>query len=285
MFLADTGSVPNLITEKTAIEKFPEQWRERQKIQIPVQGIGGQTALTSLLHLTWDEVSIPFCTGPHVPLNIIGLDWIQRVADLPHIYAQLNNPREAIYRWPTHGFSWIIQLSVNTWEIGNSLDPTINTAFPSESLITSLSPSQKNVKVGTYKTSSEWSSEQSLSLRHALAYLRQQVLDLPQKTPTEQDLHTDENTIIPESKWRQVYEPFAQHLGDLRGQLKGPPKLPYPCTVKLRDPKIPPYVTTPYNIRHPKQKAALEYNIQRFLDLGIIEKGQSDWRLSLFCCK
>ena len=55
--------------------------------------------------------------------------------------------------------------------------------------------------------------------------------------------------------------------------------------MELRDPTTPPFTTTPYLIRHPKQKQALQENIKRFQKLGIIEERQSDWRLSLFVVK
>jgi len=40
------------------------------------------THLTTV-HLYPGTNSIPFCTGPDIPLNIIGFDWIQRVIKLP----------------------------------------------------------------------------------------------------------------------------------------------------------------------------------------------------------
>ena len=44
-------------------------------------------------------------------------------------------------------------------------------------------------------------------------------------------------------------------------------------------------MTTAYTIRNQEQKQALEDNIQRYLDLGIIEEGPSDWKMSLFVVK
>ena len=55
--------------------------------------------------------------------------------------------------------------------------------------------------------------------------------------------------------------------------------------MELRDTTTPPFTTTPYLIRHPEQKQALQENIKRFQKLGIIEERQSDWRLSLFVVK
>ena len=43
-----------------------------------------------------------------------------------------------------------------------------------------------------------------------------------------------------------------------------------------KDPKTPPFLSSAYNIRGDAQREALERNIQKYLDMGIIEYGTAE---------
>ena len=58
--------------------------------------------------------------------------------------------------------------------------------------------------------------------------------------------------------------------------------LKYPCSVELVTSNVKPVVNNPYQIRSKEQKKALEENIEKFLDFGVIEEGPSEWKTSLF---
>ena len=42
------------------------------------------------------DLLVPFCLGPTLPLNLIGIDWIQKVANRPSVYSSMEDPHKAL---------------------------------------------------------------------------------------------------------------------------------------------------------------------------------------------
>ena len=133
-----------------------------------------------------------------------------------------------------------------------------------------------------FVTDEKLPASQADTLLQDLISRKKNVEILSSQEPSKMDLHSPTNTIIPREQWYAVYEPFHSQLTDLKGHLRGPQTLPYLCTVNLVDPKTPPFTCPAYPMRHPEQKKALEDNIAKYLDMGIIEYGPSSWKTSLF---
>ena len=133
-----------------------------------------------------------------------------------------------------------------------------------------------------FVTDDKLSAPQAETLLRDLISRKKSVEISSSQEPSRVDLHSPTNTIIPREQWYAVYEPFHSQLTDLKGYLRGPQILPYLCTVNLVDPKTPLFTCPAYSMRHPEQKKALEDNITKYLDMGIIEYGPSLWKTSLF---
>ena len=138
-------------------------------------------------------------------------------------------------------------------------------------------------KTFPFEVSSDLSPEDVLELQNGLSKEKQGVEKRAvNEFPPGLDLHASNNTLIPKSEWYPIYEPFAERLTDLKKHLRGPQRLPYPCMVELIDDKTPPFVSPSNSIHHPDQKGALEDNIKKYLDMGIVEYGPASWKTALF---
>ena len=93
-FLADTGSVPNLIKLKTIKKYWPRALADKIAISLPIQGVGGNKALSSFVYISFCNVVVPFCVSEDVPFNIIGIDWIPVIANLPNFIVFYQLPSE-----------------------------------------------------------------------------------------------------------------------------------------------------------------------------------------------
>ena len=133
-----------------------------------------------------------------------------------------------------------------------------------------------------FATNDRLSASQAEALFRDLISRKRSVGISSSQEPSGVDLHSPTDTIVPRGQWYAVCGPFHSRLADLRGHLCGPQTLPYLCTVNLVDPKTPPFTCLAYPMRHPEQKKALEDNIAKYLDMGIIEYGPSLWKTSLF---
>ena len=74
VFLADTGSVPNLIKRETVASYWPSSYQNRTPIQMPIKGVGGGQTLDAICYVTFSNQKIPFCMGKYMTFNIIGID-------------------------------------------------------------------------------------------------------------------------------------------------------------------------------------------------------------------
>ena len=75
-FLADTGSVPNLIRHEDAQAHWPAEYSQPLPLDIPVKGIGGNQVLNSMVSLPFGQRKIPFCMGESLSYNIIGIGYL-----------------------------------------------------------------------------------------------------------------------------------------------------------------------------------------------------------------
>ena len=350
-FLADTGSVPNLIKLKTLKKFWLRAFANKTTISLPIQGVGGKKTLSSFVYISFCDVVVPFCVSEDVPFNIIGIDWIPVIANLPNFVVSYQRPSEVSTALTVlHGmdlitppsFSNCMNVMCECCEKGKVItrntplpedvhiteDPVgagqptdgakdvpvcnVRTQFPeyipseedgivvvSPSCVQDAQVSKGNVEVtqceqgGRIKcdecderyffvTDEKLPASQADTLLQDLISRKKNVEILSSQEPSKMDLHSPTNTIIPREQWYAVYEPFHSQLTDLKGHLRGPQTLPYLCTVNLVDPKTPPFTCPAYPMRHPEQKKALEDNIAKYLDMGIIEYGPSSWKTSLF---
>ena len=86
-FLADTGNVPNLIKLKTLKKFWPRALTDKTTISLPIQGVGGKKTLSSFVYIS-------FCVSEDVPFNIVGIDWIPVIANLPNFVVSYQRPSE-----------------------------------------------------------------------------------------------------------------------------------------------------------------------------------------------
>ena len=93
-FLADTGSVPNLIKLKTLKKFWLRAFANKTTISLPIQGVGGKKTLSSFVYISFCDVVVPFCVSEDVPFNIIGIDWIPVIANLPNFVVSYQRPSE-----------------------------------------------------------------------------------------------------------------------------------------------------------------------------------------------
>lgn len=91
-FLADSGSIPNLLTIKSAQKHYPEAWKAKRNLDATLQGVGGKTNLEYLMKIQIEKTTIPFATGSGVPINIVGLAWIDTVRSLDSVTMELDTP-------------------------------------------------------------------------------------------------------------------------------------------------------------------------------------------------
>ena len=337
-FLADTGSVPNLI-------KFcPRALADKTTIFLPIQGVGGKKTLSSFVYISFCDVVVPFCVSEDVPFNIVGIDWIPVIANLPNFVVSYQRPSEVSTALTVlHGMDLItppfsskcMNVMCECCEPGKvvtrSIPPpedahisgepvgagqpsdgvkdvpvcNVRTQFPEyspseEDGIVVVSPScVQDAQVSkceqggrtkcdecderySFATNDKLSASQAETLLRDLISRKKNVEISSTQEPSRVDLHSPTNTIIPREQWYAVYESFHSQLTDLKGHLRVPQTLPYLCTVNLVDPKTPPFTCPAYPMRHPEQKKALEDNIAKYLDMGIIEYGPSLWKTSLF---
>ena len=93
-FLADTGSVPNLIKLKTLKKFWPRALADKTTISLPIEGVGGKKTLPSFVYISFCDVVVPFCVSEDVPFNIVGIDWIPVIANLPNFVVSYQRPSE-----------------------------------------------------------------------------------------------------------------------------------------------------------------------------------------------
>ena len=93
-FLADTGSVPNVIKLKTLKKFWPRAFADKTTISLPIQGVGGKKTLSSFVYISFCDVVVPFCVSEDVPFNIVGIDWIPVIANLPNFVVSYQRPSE-----------------------------------------------------------------------------------------------------------------------------------------------------------------------------------------------
>ena len=93
-FLADTGSVSNLIKLKTIKKYWPRALADKIAISLPIQGVAGNKTLSSFVYISFCDVVVPFCVSEDVPFNIFGIDWIPVTANLPNFIVSCQRPSE-----------------------------------------------------------------------------------------------------------------------------------------------------------------------------------------------
>ena len=93
-FLANTGSVPNLIKLKTLKKFWPCALADKTAISLPIQGVSGKKTLSSFIYISFCDVVVPFCVSEDVPFSIIGIDWIPVIANLPNFVVSYQRPSE-----------------------------------------------------------------------------------------------------------------------------------------------------------------------------------------------
>ena len=333
VFLADTGSVPNLIKRETVASYWPSSYQNRTPFQMPIKGVGGGQTLDAICYVTFSNQKIPFCMGKYMTFNIIGIDYIPFILNL---YDEF----ELTYQRPSESSSLtaLNGRDLITLPHGVSIDETYSSALAlpartgksdaeeekrsrerhsytvkpgvnrkPEEVETERAPpdipnnsskkeegegiptvtdietkARENPERYLFVIDPELDPEKAKKLQEALVKRKVQVERESTLKEPQVDLHSLENTVIPQQKWYPIYEPFHEELTDLEGHLKGNQYLPFECTVKLINPNVTPHVSPPYAINHPEQKKALEDNIEKYLKMGIIEHGPSEWKTSLF---
>ena len=92
VFLADSGSVANLMNMETAQRHYPEEWEKRRPLEGNLTGVGGESRVDSLVIISRENEMIPFAVGKKIPLNIIGFQWIGKLQQLESIETQMDDP-------------------------------------------------------------------------------------------------------------------------------------------------------------------------------------------------
>ena len=91
-FLADTGSMVNIITARTLRGSFPE-CDVVEEFFMTLSGIGGSTPIT---HVVWVPLGgpepVPFFTGPKLPADIISYTYIEKVSSSPDVVVEERAP-------------------------------------------------------------------------------------------------------------------------------------------------------------------------------------------------
>ena len=86
--------MPNLIKLKTIKKYWPRALADKIAISLPIQGVGGNNTLSSFVYISFCDVVVPFCVSEDVPFNIIGIDWIPVIANLPKFVVSYQRPSE-----------------------------------------------------------------------------------------------------------------------------------------------------------------------------------------------
>ena len=173
-FLAVTGSAVNIIREQELEQNYPEAFANRTPIKQPLKGIGGEIYVTALTYLPFarrhgsNELGrMSFCTGPEVPLNIIGNEWLAECDD-----EALNRVRLHPSDVPVFG------CTKDAWDV--------------VSLITSL----VNPKIA-YELAPVVPQSERNALLSDLNQARQKAAAGTNELPQEMDLNDELNTLIP----------------------------------------------------------------------------------------
>ena len=325
-FLADTGSLPNLINIRTLQTFWPRSYKDKQNIHLPVHRVGGNRILTYFTYININEVLIPFCAGNNLPFNIIGIDWIPVVSSLHEFVISYHRPASVSTSLTVLQGQDLINPPPQMLIIGPCVSPGVDMEtvepytpkctcvcdIPEEQKHKSLCPTgelqveeplplktdrnsstshpplvngmkkDENPMRYRYRISNELSKEKAKALTMELVQRKQFIEQRSAEPLPKVDLHALDNTIIPKEEWYPIYAPYSARLTDLRAHLRGPQLLPYECTVELIDQNAAPFISPAYTIRHPDQREALEDNINKYLDIGIIEHGPSTWKTALF---
>ena len=341
LFLADTGSVVNIIRDEVLSKYYPEADKSKIPYRIPLKGIGGSTLITHFTFIKFsNDIVIPFCTGLSIPIECIGLHWIERTLSSISIEPKMMNPRvlenkicavmkleaqttqreeagRALQTDPVNSATAepraksgghntpVATVGQDNQEAGRALnDPSREAGralngpseefaqidireldSPMSPLVPNLTSSGLIHQEGDAATISDYHIAQGEKNPEALLVkLRQTRLDILQKPsePPPRNLHADDNTIIAKSLWEPVYRPYAGILEDIENNLRMPSLLTYQCTVTLLNPLAEPCVVSAYQIRSEEQRNALEENIDKFLNLGVMEEGPAVWYTPLF---
>nr|XP_039272285.1 uncharacterized protein LOC120346589 [Styela clava] len=317
-YLADTGSIPNLMTIETAKRAYPQSWATRKNLNMKLRGIGGTSEVDSLITINIEGTQIPFATGKGVPLNIVGFAWIERVMALKSVTTELENPSSHLsdlvmavdlsgsddpqvdlwepryneilgipnlngfplsvrnrgkyfnYDVKGQGSNKLNRATINregervgvsgqTQEVDASertqenpkLEPKQNGGSQDPCLgnFSDLSTAAKSPVISVPDERMKWVNKTLVgdyvlkegsaeAVRTELRLLSAEAVALARERYVSPDENDKENTIITEEEWKVVYEPYSKTLGDLRGNLKKPQALKYPCKVELKDPNI-----------------------------------------------
>ena len=95
-FLADTSSVPNLLKQRIAQLEYPIAWANRLPYRVKFSGIGENQTSSFLIRVLRENLKIPFVVSDNVSLNIVGMSWIQKIADLKSFRDEMLDPAEVI---------------------------------------------------------------------------------------------------------------------------------------------------------------------------------------------
>ena len=242
-FLADTGSVPNLLRSKIAQQNYPIAWANRIPYRVKLSGIGGNQTSSFLIRIEREGLKIPFIVSNNVPLNIVGMSWIERVAELKSFKDELCDPSEVIMK-P----SMILQAA---WPAGKQTNPDV--------------------------TEYQVSDRDDLTVQE-LEDLKEEVLNEP--IAKEFDANTPGNEWMTKTEIDEIWNDFKDELTDVKKHLHGPQRLPYPCEIELKgNPK--PYVAKPYPLKDSARQKAIKDLLQNLWDWHAIEKGEASWKSPL----
>ena len=62
-FLADSGSVPNLMKIETAQRYYPDEWSEWKPLRGNLTGVGGESPVDFLIIVSRNNEQVPFAVG------------------------------------------------------------------------------------------------------------------------------------------------------------------------------------------------------------------------------
>ena len=244
LFLADTGSVPNLMTTKVAKKFYPDAWTNRLPYKVKLSGVGGSRQSSFLIRISREDSFIPFIVGEDVPLNIIGFSWIQKVSGFQSFKDESLDPSFVI-RNPS-------LLSYAAWPVAKAVI--------------------KDYHVKENPNAAE--------IKSKLEELRKAALN--QEIAKEFDQTCPENALIPEKDWKGIWKSYEKELSNVKKHLREPQKLPFKCEITLKNPNVSAIQLKPFPVSDPVRIKAIKELLENLWDWHVIEEGPSDWKLAMF---
>ena len=271
-YLADTGSIPNLMRLSTLQTHYPLAGERRQTLNSNVYGIGGKQQLTYWTTIRMGKKDIPFATGPNIETNILGFTWYPVAMAQEETDTVLLTFREARLSMATESREPSLCLENSdgkrTGENEKEFFATPRDGADENGLINrKTSETSKLLASPAFERYVASLTENKVeSLKQRLQKIKNNILEASTQKPLLEDFSSPHNEILTKSEWFKIYQPYKERLENLKENLRAKQTLKYPCSVELVTSNVKPVVNNPYQIRSKEQKKALEENIEKFLD-------------------